>query len=137
MSQPTESTDPIAATARTVAHQLTDQYGPHLPADVEAALQTNGDRSPQQYLDPVSLGGLIVAVATLAWAAYQDLKKSTPQPPPTVITRTIRLRLTDTAALPTHERDRIIDLTVTETIQTAKNRPTQEPRALGDGRSAP
>ena len=119
----TQPTSPIAATARTIAHQLTDRYGSHLPADVEAALHTT-DQRPQHYLDPISLGGLIVAVAALAWTTYQDLKKTTPQPPPAVITRTIRLQLTtDTTELPAGERDRIIDLTVTETIQTAQNLP--------------
>lgn len=140
MTQPANPTGPVAATARTIAHQLTPQYGPQLPADVEAALHTTSNQPPQQYLDPISLGSLIVAIATLAWTTYQDLKKTTPQPPPPLITRTIRLQLTnttDTTGLPAHERDHIIDLTVTETIQTAQNQSHPQPPAISDGQNTP
>ena len=115
-------TEPITTIARAAAHRLTDQYGPQLPADVEAALHATDDR-PQQYLDPFSLGGLIVATATLAWTIYRDLKQKTPTPPPHVISRGVRLQLRDATNLATGERDRVIDIVVTETLNTAHGQP--------------
>jgi hypothetical protein len=113
--------EPIATIARATAHHLTDRYGPHFPTDVEAALHQTGGR-PQQYLDPVSLGGLIVSVATLAWQIYQDLNKTTAEPKHQVITRTIRLQLPTTATtdIAPADRNRIIDAVVTETLHTAQ-----------------
>ncbi|RSM57779.1 hypothetical protein DMB66_31645 [Actinoplanes sp. ATCC 53533] len=117
-------TEPIATVARTTAHQLTDRYGPHLAGDVEAALhQTDG--RPEQYLDPVAIGGLIVSVATLAWTIYKDLTKTTPEPAPHVITRTIRLQLPASTDINPADRDRIIDAVVTETLHTAQQTPKQ------------
>jgi hypothetical protein len=72
-------TDPIAAAARAAAHRLAAEHGPGLAADVEAALHTrDADQRPGQYLDPVSLGTLIVAIATLAWTIYTDKRKQHP-----------------------------------------------------------
>jgi hypothetical protein len=115
-------TEPIATVARATAQQLTDRYGPQLPGDVEAALH-HIDARPEQYLDPVSLGSLIVAVATLAWTIYKDLTKTTPEPAPHVITRTIRLQLPATTDINPDDRDRIIDAVVTETLHTAQQAP--------------
>jgi len=65
-------TDPIAA----AAHRLAAEHGPGLPAEVEAALHTrDAGQRPGQYLDPISLGTLIVAIATLAWTIYTDQRK--------------------------------------------------------------
>ncbi|RAK26193.1 hypothetical protein B0I29_12825 [Actinoplanes lutulentus] len=117
-------TEPIATVARAVAAQLTDRYGPRLPGDVEAALHQPQTR-PEQYLDPVSIGGLVVSVATLAWTIYKDLSKSTPEPKPHVITRTIRLQLPATTDINPDDRDRIIDAVVTETLHAAEQAPPQ------------
>ncbi len=46
---------------------------------VEAALHQSDGR-PQQYVDPVAIGSLIVAIATLAWTIYKDQTKTTPEP---------------------------------------------------------
>jgi len=60
-------TDPITAAARAAAAHLAAEYGPDLAADVEAALHSPGTtQRPSQYFDPVSLGSLIVTIATLA-----------------------------------------------------------------------
>jgi hypothetical protein len=54
-------TDPISAAARATAQRLVPEHGPRLSADVEAALRARGtDQRPGQYVDPVSLGSLIV-----------------------------------------------------------------------------
>jgi hypothetical protein len=110
------------ATSRAAARQLADHYGAQLTLDVEAALHT-ADERPQQYIDPVSLGGLLVAAATLAWTVYRDLKRQTPAPAPQVINNTIQVELRHTIDLDPAERDRIIDVVVTEILRTAHNEP--------------
>jgi hypothetical protein len=87
-------TDPAADAARAAAAILAPDRGPGLPAQVEAAL-ANRDASqrPGQYTDPTALAGLIVAIATLAWTIYTDLRTHTPDPPPATIARQIRITL--------------------------------------------
>lgn len=121
--------EPIAAAARAAAQRLAERYGPRLPGDVEAALHPTDGR-PGQYLDPVAIGGLVVSVATLAWTIYQDLTKTTPEPAPQVITRTIRLQLPATTDITTEDRDRIIEAVVTETLRS------DVPRDAGRGGDA-
>jgi hypothetical protein len=88
---------------------------------VEAALRTRGaPQRPEQYLDPISLAGLIVSVATLAWAVYNDLRIKTPEPSPAVVARAIRVQLSDVGELDSAQRDCIIEIVVEETIQTAQ-----------------
>ena len=75
--------DPIEVTARAIAAQLAAEHGPGVVAEVDAALHARRRAErPQQFVDPVSLGSLIVAVATLAWTIYADLRKRTPEPRP-------------------------------------------------------
>lgn len=113
-------TEPIAAIARASAHRLADRYGPRLPGEVEAALHaTNGP--PSRYADPVAIGGLIVAVASLAWTIYQDRKQRTPQPPQQVIIRSVRLELPASPALEPDERDRIIEAVVQQMLNVAEH----------------
>jgi len=110
-------TDPVEHIARAAAARLAAQHGPTLPVDVEAALHTRGPApEPDRYLDPVSLGALIVSVASLAWTVYTDLKHKTPNPSPDVLARTIRVQLHDADRLDPTERDRIIDAVVSETL---------------------
>ncbi|MEV6974055.1 hypothetical protein [Kitasatospora sp. NPDC093806] len=115
------TTDPIEAGARAAALRLTTPRTPTLTADVEAALHARGASTrPDRYLDPVALGSLVVSVATLAWGVYRDLRRQTPEPGREVVTRTVRIRLerADTPPLPltAEERDRIIEVTVAETL---------------------
>jgi hypothetical protein len=70
---------------------------PILPTEVEIALAARGvQRRPGGYLDPVSLGGLIVAISTLAWTIYtnQRDRKSAP-PPASIIARQIRITVSE------------------------------------------
>lgn len=112
--------DAVQQAARAAAARLAPEYGQRLPADVEAALHS-ADSTPRrdQYLDPISLGGLIVSVATLAWTVYQDHKKKYNDPPAaSVIIRTIRIELSDNGIpeqVGTEQRDRIIQAVVEET----------------------
>ncbi len=73
--------DPVGAIAQAAARRLTPEYGPRLQSEVEAALYArDAERRPDQYLDPVTLGSLIVSTATLAWTIYNDLRKKAPEP---------------------------------------------------------
>lgn len=74
------TTQPIATAARSAARALIADYGPGLEVDVEAALHASAAQQPTQYLDPVSVSSLIVAIATLAWTIYNDQRKHTPNP---------------------------------------------------------
>jgi hypothetical protein len=118
MSESSASVDgPVARGARASAQRLAPGPGGSLTADVEAALHNHASAQPEQYLDPISLGALIVAVADLTWTIYTDLKTETPRPSPQVIARRIRIELNDSAQIEVTERDRVIDVVVTETIQ--------------------
>lgn len=62
-----------------------------------------------------------MSIATLAWTVYTDLKNKAPKPSPAVVTRTIRIQLSNNGELDPTQRDRIIDIVVDETIQTAES----------------
>jgi hypothetical protein len=110
--------DPIANLARATAAHLLPDYGTTLLADVEAALQARGEaRAPDRYVEPATLGGLIVSIATLAWTIYTDLRKKTAAPSPDVMARTVRVQLQETADLVPATRDRIIEVVVSETTR--------------------
>jgi hypothetical protein len=107
--------DPAADAARSAAAILAPDLGRNLPVEVEAALAArSGDQRPDRYLDLVSLGSLIVSVATLAWTVYHDLRgraqgqESKPElePQAEFIARQVRvtLRDQDTALPPGTER---------------------------------
>lgn len=119
--------DPIAAAARATATRLATEHGPGLAADVEAALASpDTQQRPGQYLDPISLGILIVAIATLAWTIYTDKRKTTPDPPPSAIARQVRIELRQQGATSPHDTDRITEIVVTELLQAA-NGPADPP----------
>jgi hypothetical protein len=111
-------TDPVADTARAAAERLAGELGGGLKTDVEAALHARDrEARPDRYLDPISLGGLIVSVATLAWTVYKDLKAKTPTPSPDVVARTVRVELRDVEGSSVAQRDRVIDVVVAETVR--------------------
>ena len=117
--------DPVQIGARAAAARLADEHGPHLPANVERALHTrNRPQQPDQYLDPVSIAALIVSIATLAWTVYTDLKPQAPNPSADVIARTVRVRLDHPGAIDADQRDRIIEVTVAETVRAAGDNTT-------------
>ena len=112
--------DPVEHGARAAANRLTAQHGPRLNTDVEAALQARGSaHRPDRYFDPVSLGALIVSIASLTWTVYTDLKKKTPTPRADVIARTVRVQLRDAGEVDLTAHDHVIDITVSETLQVA------------------
>jgi hypothetical protein len=107
--------DPIADSARAAAERLDSDYGPGLISEVEAALSSQGQ---EQFFDPVSLGALIVSIATLAWTIYSDLKKTASSPAPDVVARTIRVELRNWGGLSQTSLNQITDVVVTEITET-------------------
>ncbi len=136
--------DLIAVSALASAERLAAEHGPGLPADVEAALYAQEPESNSgQYLDPLSLGSLIISVATLAWTVYADLRKTTPEPSPDEMTRTIRIGLSDRSDIDLSKgaRNRMIEIVVSETIRTARHYTVaadlDNPRGPEDGPAQP
>jgi hypothetical protein len=110
--------DPVGIAARAAAQQLQAEAGPRLVAEVEAVLATRESPSaPPQYVDPVALASLVVAIASLAWTVYTDLKKRTAQPAPEVVTRTVRVTRQDQGQA--DAPDHVVEVVVTETIRAA------------------
>ncbi|HCT77523.1 MAG TPA: hypothetical protein DGG94_13040 [Micromonosporaceae bacterium] len=110
--------DPIAEIARATAQRLTTRHGYQLSTELEVALRTRQTTpANDRYGDPVAIASLIIAIATLTWTIYSDLKKATPSPPPETIARTTRIRLRETHNVDTMTSNSIIDIAVEETIR--------------------
>jgi hypothetical protein len=85
--------------------------------EVEAALAAGADGPRGQYVDPISLGALIVSIATLAWQVYTDLKDRNGEPSKEVVARRVRIQLRDSEDTPTPDDQKVIDIIVDETIK--------------------
>ena len=117
--------DPVAVVAQAAAQQLETEAGPGLVAEVEAVLATRESPSaPPQYVDPVALASLIVAIASLAWTVYTDLKKHTVTPSAEVVARTVRVTRRDQGQADAPEH--IVEVVVTETIRAAADQELPE-----------
>jgi hypothetical protein len=113
-------TDPVAEAARAAAAALASQAGPGLLTEVEAALAARGTQQrPGRYLDPVSLAGLIVAIATLAWTVYNDQRSRTPGPPPEIIARQVRITLREQDTALPDGTEHITEIIATEITRHA------------------
>lgn len=113
-------TDPVADAARSAATILVPDLGQHLPTEVEAALAArSGDQRPDRYLDVVSLGSLIVSVATLAWAVYNDQRGRAhgQEPSADSIARQVRITLRDQDMSLPPGADRITEVVATEILR--------------------
>ncbi|WP_405776042.1 hypothetical protein [Streptomyces sp. NBC_01538] len=115
------------AGARAAARRLADVYDPRLPAQVEAALHPSirNRHRPEQYLDLVSLGSLIVSVASTAWMVYQDLRSRQPAPvAQDVVVHRVRIRLdhADPAGQPQltpAQQTQLLEIVVEEVLRVA------------------
>lgn len=111
--------DPIEHAARAAAHRLAAEHGPGLTTDVEAALHARGStQHPEQYLDPISLGSLIVSIASMAWTIYSDLKKKHRHRPPPSSAGPSASDCPTTASSIQPQREQIIDIIVDETVHS-------------------
>jgi hypothetical protein len=114
--------DPIADIARAAAHRLAAEYGPTISAEVNLALHApESIQRTERYLDPTSLGALIVSIANLAWTVYVDLQKKTPKPSPAVVARTIRIKLENSHEFNSTQQANVIDIVVDQTVRAAKD----------------
>jgi len=109
-------TDPVAIAARAAAQRLESGDSARLAVEVEAALAAREtEERRQQYIDPVSIGSLLVALASLAWTVYRDLRKKTDSPAPESVARTVRIKLREEGQeLPD---GRVIEIVVDETLR--------------------
>ncbi len=122
-------TDHVADAARSAAAILAPDLGLNLPVEVEAALAARGGaQRPDRYLDPVSLGSLIVSVATLAWTVYNDLRgrgqeqrpepdRAIQEPEADFIARQVRVTLREQDVNLPPGTDRITEVVATEIIR--------------------
>jgi hypothetical protein len=142
-------TDPVAATARAAAAILAAELGAAARVEVEAALlaRDSSRQRPTQYVDPMSLGSLIVAIATLAWTVYSDLSKRSNSSPsdapipqgegpetasPDLVARQVRTIMRERGQPAQAHIDRITDTVVIEVFRAAANRgvPVQDHQDL-------
>ncbi|HXL93553.1 MAG TPA: hypothetical protein VN969_31870 [Streptosporangiaceae bacterium] len=113
-------TDPAAEAARAAAEALVSQAGPGLLTEVEVALAARGTQQrPGRYLDPVSLAGLIVAIATLAWTIYNDQRSRTHNPSPEAIARRLRITLREQDTALPDGTEHITEIIATEITRHA------------------
>ncbi|MEV5721899.1 hypothetical protein AB0L41_49310 [Amycolatopsis mediterranei] len=118
MTEQTPVTDgPVKRAARAAARRLASVGGPRLETDVEAALYNrNAQPEPDQYLDPVTLGSLIVSTATLAWTVFKDLRSKTLKPKADIVARRVRIELPPAEDISPAVQDRVIEIIVEEII---------------------
>lgn len=115
--------DNVAAmVARAAAGDLTPTHGPRLTAAVEAAIQANGGRgkqkTPDQYIDPIAVGALIVAIAQFGYQVYTDRKKRGQNPTREGIAQAIRIERRKRSEL-TGEEIEIIEIISAKLIEQA------------------
>ncbi|WNI15309.1 hypothetical protein [Actinacidiphila sp. ITFR-21] len=122
--------DPVALVARAVARRLVTPQRPHLVEDVDTALYqrevaARPEQDVERDVDAAQWGELLVSVANLALAAYATLRRQTAAPPPEALVRHVRQELdrSDVPAPDPADRDRIIDVTVGETLNAARMEP--------------
>ena len=117
-------TDHAAEAARSAAVILAPDLGRNLSVEVEAALAAQaGDQRPDRYFDFVSLGSLIVSVATLAWTIYvnQRDRADGQEPEPDSVARQVRITLRDQDTATPPGIERITEVVATEIIRQARH----------------
>jgi hypothetical protein len=111
-------TNPVATAARAAAEHLAPDYGLSLAAEVEVALNDRYmTKKPDQYIDPVSVGTLIVGIAALAWTVYSDLRTKTSRPTSEEVSRRVHIELRNEAA-PQLDTERITEIVITEIFRS-------------------
>jgi hypothetical protein len=121
--------DPVALAARAVAARFAPEYDYDLVAATENALgKRQPGQRPRQYIDPVSVGSLIVAVATLAWTVYSDQRKKNPDASDDALESTIRVECRKVRRLSTSPGEASVETEITECIATEITRVGRELR---------
>lgn len=107
--------DPVAEIARAAARRLAPELGKDVETKTEAALYARDSRRGQEQYDPISIGILIVGIATLAWMVYSDHRKTAPDASPAAIERVVRNEVRREVEI-TPNSVRITDVVVQEII---------------------
>ena len=111
-------TDTVAQAARAAAAILAPDLGLALPAQVEAALAARlTSKRPDRYLDPVSVGSIIVSIATLAWTIYTNQRSRTHDPKSDTVAREVLITLREQEILLSAGTERITEIVATEIIR--------------------
>ena len=110
-------TDSVETISRSAANRLAIQGEPDVIVEVEAELATGSDGPRDQYVDPISLGALIVSVATLAWKVYTDLRARNDKPSKDIVARKVRIQLKNSEHIPHPDYENIIAIVVDETMK--------------------
>ena len=111
---------PVKAGARAAANHLAADLGPDLPAEVENAIHASiSADQPQRYFDPISLGGLIVSIATLAWTVYAGLRPEKTAETKTEVITKVTIEMQENDNLYAVDLNKVIDVVVTEVIKAA------------------
>jgi hypothetical protein len=110
----------VAAVARAAAGKMAPRHGPRLTAAVEAAIHADGghqeQKTPGQYIDPIALGALIVAIAQFGYQVYTDRKDRGQQPTREAIAQAIRIERRKHSEL-TGEETEVIDIVSAKVIE--------------------
>jgi hypothetical protein len=107
--------DPVSRVARVTAQRLAVDHGSELSAQVEKALYARrGGQPPTRFVDPVSLGSLIVSAAALSWTVYKDLCRKLPKPTHTAVALQVRIELPLDDFVSPAEREHVIDIVAEE-----------------------
>jgi len=103
--------------------RLAADHGARVVTDVEVALyQRDPEHRTRQFVDPVALGTLIVAIAQLAWSVYSERRAKSEKPTQDSLAREVRItQRTRTEVTGTEEK--IIEVVVSEVLRLSE---TQE-----------
>lgn len=105
--------DPVAQAARRAAKELA-ALAPGVRSDVEAALDS---RAGAQFLDPISLGALIVSAAQLAWTIRRDRAQHAS---PDAVAHELRVELVFPTDVAPQLRDRIVEAVAREAVAVSE-----------------
>jgi uncharacterized membrane protein YebE (DUF533 family) len=101
---------------------LAPKHGSGLTAAVEAAIHADSGRHEQktagQYIDPIAVGALIVAIAQFGYQVYTDRKNKGQQPTREAIAQAIRIERREHSEL-TGEETEIIEIISAKIIEHA------------------
>lgn len=110
----------VAVVARSSATRLAAATGrQQLPIEVERQLDQGGD-APDSY-EPIalSIAGLVISAAPLAWKIYTDLRDRGAEPEPRVVERKVRLELEVPSEVDREQVVQVVSVVVEETIGAA------------------
>lgn len=116
MTEAKDVLETAADVARRAARRLADELDPALPGSVERELAG----TPGQYVDPISLGALVVSIASLAWTIYHDRGQDQAEPSAEALRRRVRIEVGQREEACADQRDLIIEVVVDEMLDGSR-----------------